>query len=415
MNKKVYIMLSLSIFGINGSTQYIYNKCSALEAMGWEVILFTGNTGKTVKQLSKIYIEPLKKYENNIVSELQFAPELFSKCAQNNVLERIKNRIPFDISECIIESSSIETALWGEKLSQVIGRTHFWFDLQENHSYTDEEKDFVEFKMKQHMLAGISKESVLDMLGVDSLSEEYMVSFKAYCSNSVQNIDYPIPENVLNSDIRIGFLGRLNKPYVIPALIEIKEYLKNNQDKKFALVMIGGAPESDIVAIKKILNDSDNLYVHITDYIYPIPRNMVKLMDVFISSSGSAVVSMRENIPTIVYDANKLKPIGILDYTLKNDLYSEGNYYLLDKLLNDILKHDYCRIHSSFGLKEAFDEFNYEDEVHKQISYIKSQIKPNCYEKSIAVKGKKECIQRIIGKLFGVKALLLLRRMKYWK
>lgn len=406
MKRKYYIILSWSIYGINGAVQYLYNKVNALKRLGFNVMLFTGNSGKVINSLSKIYISDLKVFSDFIIPELQYSPMMFSERKRNQVISKMFNIVIQPETEYIIEANSISTAEWGELISQKLFAPCFWFDLQESYSLTSSEIEFVRFKVSNNSIAGIAPESISLMLKQPNVDT---VCFRAYCSNSVQDVEYSIPDYILNANVRIGIIGRLNKPFIIPTLNKLKGYMQSKKNLSFAIVLIGGAPKLEIQRINTIFKNIDNINTYITDYIYPIPRNLIKINDLFISTSGSAVASMREGVPTVVIDANSNIPVGVLDYTITNDMYGE-NEYSLDELLDDILFHDFCKTHQKLGLEHGFEKFDYMSEVMTQLDYI-CKSKLSYYDISkIVPNNKYYFIMSLFCRIIGAKGIDFLRK-----
>jgi len=70
-----------------------------------------------------------------------------------------------------------------------------------------------------------------------------------------------------------------------------------------------------------IREDAPNISVIATGYLYPVPTKLLEQCDAFFTSAGSSWVCMRSGIPTITYDGNDNKPIGILGRTTQNTLF----------------------------------------------------------------------------------------------
>ena len=411
MKKKKYIILSLSIYGINGAVQYLYNKITALRTLGYTVILFTGNNGRIIDSLSHIYIPELEEYSHYIISELQYPPVLFGEKKRKVIIDSILRSVCDSESGYLIEANSIATAEWGELLSKELRTPCFWFDLQEKYSFNESEIKFVKKKIKDSAIAGISPES-FPLMTKGSVSKG--VFFKAYCSNTIQDVPFNIPNDVLLSDYRIGIIGRLNKPFVYPTLVTIRNYMTHHSESRFSLVLIGGAPQKDLERIRSQFSGLKNISLFITDYIYPVPQKLVKCVDVFVSSSGSAVATMREGVPTIVIDADSNKPIGILDYTINSDTYGEETYNLED-LLDDILYKKSLKECEKKGMEEDYKAFDYVQEVWLQIEYVmKAKYSPyNINE--IRPNNKYYRLLQIIARVFGSRCLDRVRRFVHWK
>ena len=83
-----------------------------------------------------------------------------------------------------------------------------------------------------------------------------------------------------------------------------------------------------------------NAEIFITGYIFPVPAKLLDVCNAFFTSAGSCRACMRTGIPTISYDANDFRPIGILGRTTNQVLMRDDNEPIPDfsELMDDILE-----------------------------------------------------------------------------
>jgi len=204
---KKYVFISMSIAGIGGAEQYLYNKASFLEKIGYQVFVFS-----SLKR--KILIKDLEKYHSNIISALMYSPIYFSNREISKTVNKIANIINYKITdEIIIETTSIDAAKWGEIIAARLNCIHFTFNLQEKHNYTINERDFLRFLYEKKAIAGIIKDSINLMLGSDYSITDSCV-FNAICSNVVMDVPDHYSQELQDYDLVIGSIGRLEKEYV---------------------------------------------------------------------------------------------------------------------------------------------------------------------------------------------------------
>ena len=103
--------------------------------------------------------------------------------------------------------------------------------------------------------------------------------------------------------------------------IGFKQYATIHQECEFAFVFIGGGTKKTIKKrIYKLFRGLKNVKCIITDYIFPVPRSLLKKLDICIASSGCAETCLQERVPTIYVNSSNGLPIGIAGFTL--DIYN---------------------------------------------------------------------------------------------
>jgi hypothetical protein len=335
---KKYVIIAPSIIDMGGAQMYIRNKCVAMQEDGWIVNIFSANKGI-------VFIQELKQFDN-VIPELNFDYFLFPKKKRIKIVDEITNCIlDANYDNIVIESTCISECTWAEVIAKRCNASHFCFLLQENNLLISQtEQDFFLFKQSRSELVGICDCSIYDMFKhFAPIKKEQSAHLKAYCNNVVEDLEYRdyVPKDLSKYDFKIGLLSRIDKPFITPALTDFIEYASNKKDKSFLLIMIGGAPNKSNFE-KNILNlfsAIKNVDVLITGYLFPIPQKLLEICDAHISSAGSAWVCSNSGVPTISYDGNDFKPIGILNRTTNHSLFRDKrvNIVTLAELLDDIL------------------------------------------------------------------------------
>lgn len=349
---------------------YFRNKSFYMQEQGWEVDLISAQKGK-------VYIPDLKKYDV-VIPEIGFDYFLFSKKKRKKIVDGLVERIcNQQYDEIIIESSCLQESTWAEVVSEKCGARHLCYILQEyNPIDSNSEQEFVIFKYLRHELAGITDHSLYDMfLPFWPIKKEQSYSLPAYCNNVVEDIPCDILDhlNLSNYDHVIGCLSRLDKPFIISAIKDIIQYTQSHS-KKYLFIMIGGAPEGSSFEcnIKKLFVNHNNVELLVTGYMFPVPLSLLNRCEAFITSAGSAWVCMRTGIPTISYDGNDLRPIGIMGRTTKNSLFRSEDepvqdlFVLLDEILE---KKKYPKEEASFNTAKI--DFSSHDKFMKEMASSK--------------------------------------------
>lgn len=337
---KKYVIITPCVTNMGGAQMYVRNKCVYMQSIGWDVDIITSQRGI-------VYISDLKKYDF-IIPELGFDYFLFSKSTRERITNRIIRRIyKKEYDKVIIESTCIPESTWAEAIAKKCGAHHMLYNLQEyNLIKSNIEKDYLKFKYLRHELAGIVNSSLYDMfLPFWPIEKEKSYYLPAYCTNVVEDVE--LDRLILSEiskqqyDFAVGCLSRIDKPFIVHALGDFLSYAAAHHNTKYLLLMIGGAPEGSSFerTIRKMVNGVKNVGLIITGYLFPVPAKLLDVCDVFFTSAGSSWVCMRSGVPTITYDGNDFKPIGILGRTTNNSLKRNESEpaLLLSNLLDDIL------------------------------------------------------------------------------
>ena len=336
---KKYVIMNPLLAGMGGGQMYTRNKVLYMESQGWKVDVIYATCGN-------IIIKELQKYRN-VFPELIFPTCYFSKKKCNSIIKEIAALIcDVKYDEIVIESTYFATSLWAEAVSSLVGAKHLIYLIQEDNPVNNSGmQQFFIFKHKRKELVSITDTSLQQMFrSFYPIPKEKSYWLPAYCNNVEADIDSPWIETIDKSryDYVVGNLGRLEKPYLRYAITDFCNYAKSYRDKKFLLLVIGGTPNFNSVIIdyrRFISENTDNVEVVFTGYLYPIPIRLMDKCDVFFSSAGSSWVCARSGIPTITYDGNDYRPIGVLGRTTYHGLYRDENEPVLDceQLMNQIL------------------------------------------------------------------------------
>lgn len=337
MRKYVFIVPSIANMG--GAQMYIRNKVLWLRQHGWEVDVIVSQGG--VAKLSE-----LQEF-NYAVPESAFDIYNYSDRRKKRVIDRFVQKIASTRTEdTVIESTCTSESTWAEAVASRIGAKHISFLLQEYNALSNTgTRNFFLFKHKRKELFGITNTSLSAMFETfHPIAKEESYRLPAYCNNVEADVDSPYIKQSKDAvcDYRIGLLSRLEKSFVIPAIKDLCQFAKNHHDKKFLLLLMGNAPKGSGVLSQiqdYISEQTTNVFVIATGYIYPVPTKLLEECDAFFTSAGSSWACMRSGVPTITYDGNDNRPIGILGRTTNNTLFRGENEPPQDfsKLMDEIL------------------------------------------------------------------------------
>lgn len=371
---KKYVILISSLSNMGGAQMYIRNKILYLRERGWEASIIAGRAENVV-------IPELREFKD-IVPELEYRSYFFSPRVRQRTLDILEKQIAnTKCSEIYIESASIEVSTWAESIAKKIGARHLIFLLQEHNIVVNKLlQEFFVFKYHRHELAGISPKSLPAMFSqFHPLVESESYTLPAFCNNVEADVECELINKIDRSqyDYIVGAFSRMDKPYVIHAVKDFCNYASLHQNKRFLYLWIGDAPKGSLAPekVKSMVEVLPNVELLITGYMLPIPYKLLEFCDVFISSAGSCRPCMRSGVPTIPYDGNDFKPIGVLGRTTKNSLFRDKDELPqnLSDLLDDILvDKKYSKLQPEFlsGVPDFKQHMEFLDEMDRTKDYF---------------------------------------------
>lgn len=397
---KSYIFFTNTLRVVGGQQLYVSSKTKWLRNNGYNVNVIT-----TVK--GDVYINDLMQYKNNVVEELTVLPHWFSSRKRNNIIERIIKIIGRVDDDIIIESNNQTMSVWGEIIAKRINAKHLFFSLQEKNTFgTKDIYEFFAFKLKRGELAGIKEETFKSIF---KHNWEHVPKLRAYMNNIPEDYEYDLLNELKPARYTIGMIGRLGKPFVLPAIKQIIEFINNHGDDSFNLILIGGSTnKKHYKIIKSYCERINNLNIYITGFIYPIPLQLIQIPDVFISSAGSSIISAHYNKITISIDSQDYNPIGVLGITTQNTIYRDSDEPIvkMDDLLADVLINDKYR-QEEINLKVSIFNPDYSDHIE---FLNKSADEIDYYNFNFSKANYK--MMRIIINCIGLKTLRTLKSIK---
>ncbi|MBP3564113.1 MAG: glycosyltransferase [Alistipes sp.] len=332
---KRYIFLTSGIRNMGGAQMYVANKSAYYESLGWETSVFFYTDGK-------IIINYLQRFSNNLIPELGNNIWSLSKNKRDKVIEQLTNQIS-ENDEVVIESNLLSLAYWGELIAEIIKGKHVVYILQETiPQLTIEQAKFLDFKLKRKELLNSHSLSLHNIFKKHFKSDydTYNYQLVPYCSNVIDYTHTDIPSTLINADYKIMSVGRLDKEYIRPMLDEIKIFTQKYKDKTFSLIFIGDDNSRTMGKyIKDLYASTKNVSLSLLGYIFPIPFDWIKIVDISIASSNSVLVTSESGIPTISIDGRDLKAIGIYGHTTMSKVFRKENEPVLDisSLMEDVL------------------------------------------------------------------------------
>ena len=311
---KQYIFLTSGISNMGGAQMFITNKSKYLRNHGWNISVFFAN------RADNVLIPDLLLFKNNCIPELQYGIAYFNKKKRRQIVERIIEQISSN-DEVVVESQLANLTFWGELVANKTRGKHLINCIEEKtHQLSPKEAAFFEWKLIRWEILNAGPKRLKAYFG--SYYKESYASFahstQLFCSNVVSKEEADI-KDIKHSDFTILSIGRLDKPYIMPTMMEIAKFARGQGEKTFNLFVIGGSVDGACeLAINRLFESVPNVHVYHFGYLYPVPLNIVLSADVAVASSNSILVSSEQGIPTIAIDMQDYQPIGIYGRTTNN-------------------------------------------------------------------------------------------------
>ena len=364
------------------------------------------------KDTSEIRIKGFQKAKLINMSAVFRAPYVYTNKEKRKIWERIKEKISYSQEdEVFIEATNITTSLWGEMIAEKTRGTCFAYILQSwIGRLTENEKAFIKFKYDNHLIAGMSKQTLRDMLkgyyDVGDDTRELAAWWGApICEEG--ELSERIKPYVENKDTKvIGYFGNLAKPHFNKLCDFLKQYCQERKERSFLFVSIGSSKNGNAEEFQKetLMNISNLISVNIPS-MYPVPIKNFQAMDVCIASWGSASAAALAKIITIrLLDDNDIVPQGILGITISKRPFSEqpNCKESLNELLDEILfENRYTREEikvSSIG----FDEKKRQQDIQETINPFSNVPKMYYDITRIKCKGIKNYTIRLLNTILGI-------------
>ena len=305
---KTYILVARHLGKVSGEKIYHYNKMRYMLSLGWRVIFLSGKEETTP-------FDSNEHYSNLVFPALTYAPECYPRREVKKTVDDVAAAIgePGD-ERCIIESDAVNRAVWGELIAKRLGAKHMVFLLQERHPYDEDIRAFLRFKYDRHELAGITVHSMNQIFADEHMEPRADAKIAACCQNSVEECEDLISDQIpKGAALTFGSIGRLDKGCVPAILKGFRAYAAAHPGEKYNLVLIGGATgRKRLRQILQEMKACDTIHTIITGYLYPIPASLLRNIDVFVSTAGSATVSYRFHRPTVIVHPSTGEPCGVL-------------------------------------------------------------------------------------------------------
>lgn len=360
MNK--YVFITPGIGNMGGAQKYLENKVRYLQSKGWGVFVFFYLEPKEVK------LPLLADFKDSYIPELLYWYYSFTPKDRKGIINRIKETVG-DGDKIIVESHLLSLSYWSELVAKDLGACHIVNFLEEgSYVFSNKQYEFFEYKLKRWQILNAEEANIHRLFGSyfksDFLQYENKIRFD--CSNVVDeytDVEYDFEK----SDYTIITIGRLEKPYVMPMVEEIRNFALKYSSKSINVIFVGGSPDENIEKNIKAKLNLPQLNVYMLGYLYPIPISLLRNVDAAVGSANAVLVTSAYDIPTVSMDMYDSMAIGVYGYTTSNkwartEEPQQHVSYLLEEIL---IERKYQPRGEIKHIKEDMEE-----ELARQISFI---------------------------------------------
>ncbi len=368
---KKYVILGCTI-GIGGWQTYINNKIAGVVKYNWTPFAIGLNAPKK----TDFFLPKLECFKNHHFYELNFYPSQINKKRISNIVLKVSNIISYKPGdEVVFEATTEELLLWAELFSKHFQGKAICVNVK--NEFPKHSKLFLDYlmvKKNRGELLFVNNDalaSLFDNYHSFDVSDKYVVSPLTFNEMFHDNKDYKNELKLNKYDYVIGAIGWMDKDYYPSLCRQLCLFAKKYNNKKIVVVLIGASSKGNIEKLfSKEFNNYINLSLLLLGSISPIPSNLIRCFDVCIASFGSAVLSDKAGVKTIMmYDHNDI-PLGIMGYTLTQWPYHinrTNHEKTISEMIEMVLVNRICEkldYHKTdYGVSET-------GEIQKHIDYL---------------------------------------------
>lgn len=295
-------------------------------------------------------------------------PYIYSEKQKKKIFDQLITSLEYaEGDEVFVESTNIDTSIWGEMIAQRTNGTNYSYVLQ---SYIPEisksKQQFMKYKYDRGLLSGMSKLTVPDILKGECEVGEDVRMLRASWNPPLCD-DGDLPEEIgkylseKNNVKVIGYFGNLTKPNFLKLCSFIEDYCQKRADMQFLFLSIGSSGDHKSEDTQLAINENvKNCRSFNIPSLYPVPRSFFKKMDCCIASWGSSSTAARAGTISVrLTDDVGLEPHGIIGVNLLKEPYYEQPKCGKDlaELLDEILiEGKYKQDHYCDDISEADNE-----------------------------------------------------------
>lgn len=321
-----YIFITSKVGGIGGAQIYLNNKIEYLHSKGWfPIVIYTNND-----DLDRLIVN--REGAFLFVPSLRYHPSSYSKRGQKAIISKVLTQLDkianIRKEGVVVESHFINQALWGDLISFSLKSRHLIYLLSDKSLLINQsDLRYLKYKLLNNSLAIINERLFPKIFPKyeGNIDPKSVVLKAGLIYSAIKNVPHKEIDRINREEINIGCIARLDKPFVGRVLDEVIEFTRYFSAKKILFLLIGSASDSRLeTEIKKKASQVENLRLELVPSTYPVPTRVLEIIDVFVSSSGSATACAFNGALTLAVDVKSANPIGLLGIDTHNSLSHSG-------------------------------------------------------------------------------------------
>lgn len=370
INKSYYI-ITPSVSNLGGAQLYIIRRVKYLIKKGYCVKVIVSRHNSSNFILENHFAEIPILYLNQLQNPISF----YSEKEIDSMICTIQLFFK-DFNNGIIESSSLQEAVWGELIASKFNLKHIVYLLAEPKAhayYFYPGYAFFLYKLNRGEFYGTTNHSL--SLIFDKKIEKNKNNFinVAFDPSELTEVSTPqITSEIDKNSFIIGTITRLEKTYVAPFLDSCIILAKKHLDKQFTIIVAGGSEKPYILNHLKAtycasaLNPS-NINIIFTGYIKTLGKDFFKMLHVFVGQGTASINAISQGCATLNIDPITNKCSGIFGVEIDNFAYpKEGKIYeVADKLESLMLDAQLLELAKLKGAQLFNDQYSIENCFNK--------------------------------------------------
>lgn len=359
-NYKNYYFITEGVSNYGGAQLLVLRKAKYLKELGFNVkIIIHRHRGDFILE---------REFENFPIlylPDIELPFSIVSTQKKRNLIETV--RLFFqNTNSSIIESHSLQTAIWGEYFASHLGFKHIIYLLNEakisKYRYYPGEKFFY-FKYNRRELFGNSDQSLKIIFNdeMPGFNESYInVSFDP--EEIVEKTSPPLPKLLLeNNSIVITTISRLEKKYVHHLIEACINYVNKHPGQMINLIIGGGTIYKQVEENlkKKILHPKtiySNLNIFFTGYLTELGKDLFLGTDIFVGMGTASINAISQGCATLNIDPETNLCSGIFGIDTDNFAYAHNNrLFTIEEKLSALLNNPEMLNNAKQKGKDLFD------------------------------------------------------------
>lgn len=343
---KNYLIITPSISNLGGAQLYILRRAKYLINHGYTVKIIVSNHNSTnfilEKQFTTIPILYLRQFQNPI--------SFYSKRRIDSIIDIVQSFLK-DFDTGIVESSSLEVAVWGELIAGRFNSKHIIYLLAEPRVYHYiyyPGYQFFEYKLNRGEFYGTSEYTLPLIFGKSIENDKNNFVNVPFDPDELASLSEPSldTKDIDQSSFVIGTITRLEKPYLKPFIESCIRFAEKHKERKITLVVAGGSENAHLFdQLRKTYNNASlrtsNLVILFTGYIKTLGKDFFRRLDVFVGMGTASINAISQGCATLNMDPDTDKCSGIFGIDTDNFAYPKnGKTYLVEDKLESLMTDD---------------------------------------------------------------------------